>query len=74
MLYTQLRITVGVVGFRFFNRIEPFSTPYCFAQPNLGGRKPRLTRSNFTQRFLQHFITYTMTLQTSNKSRNCISL
>ncbi|TRU46761.1 MAG: hypothetical protein EWV49_05320 [Microcystis aeruginosa Ma_QC_Ch_20071001_S25] len=26
-----------MVGFRFFNRIEPFSTPYCFAQPNLRG-------------------------------------
>jgi len=32
---SQQRVTFGVVGFRLNNRIEPFSTQYCFAQPNL---------------------------------------
>lgn len=30
----QAVLGVGV-GFRFFNRIQPFSPQYCFAQPNL---------------------------------------
>ncbi|WP_170863973.1 hypothetical protein [Microcystis aeruginosa] len=34
---TQPRVTFGVVGFRFFKRIDLFSTQYCFAQPNLRG-------------------------------------
>lgn len=28
-------VTFGVVGFRLNNQIEPFSTQYCFARPNL---------------------------------------
>ncbi len=28
-------VTFGVVGFRLNNQIEPFSTQYCVAQPNL---------------------------------------
>ncbi|WP_287638741.1 MULTISPECIES: hypothetical protein, partial [unclassified Microcystis] len=33
----QQRVAFGVVGFRFFKRIELFSPQSCFAQPNPRG-------------------------------------
>ncbi|TRT43755.1 MAG: hypothetical protein EWV85_21575 [Microcystis aeruginosa Ma_QC_C_20070703_M131] len=43
---TQPRVTFGVVGFRLNKRIEPFSTQYCCAQPNLPDQRSHYGNSD----------------------------